>query len=125
MRYFSLALALLIISISLSCEDEPIITNLTRPGGYALGENVKLAFSITGKGDAPDSLKVMVFEKKTEYTYDLFATPIDSVSGNLYECRWDGRKPDGSWPAGGRYWVYAIIPDEKVVSDTVEIGLTD
>jgi len=123
MRYF--IPLLLILSISLSCEDQPVVSNLTRPGGYAMGDSVKLAFSISGTDAVPDSLKVMVFEKKTGYLYETFAKPADLKSENRHECFWNGRKPDGSWPAGGRYWVSATIPESNVVSDTVEIGLTD
>jgi len=123
MRYFFPLL--LILSISLTCQDRPVVSNLTSPGGYAMGDSVKLAFSVSGIVAVPDSLEVMIFEKKTGYLYETFARPADLKSENPYECFWNGRKPDGSWPAGGRYWVYAIIPESNVVSDTVEIGLTD
>jgi hypothetical protein len=116
---------LLILSISISCKDKPAVSNMTRPGGYAMGDSVRLDFSLTGMKAVPDSLKVMIFEKKTGYLYETFAKPADPENKGRYECYWDGRKPDGSWPAGGRYWVYAVIPESKVVSDTVEIGLTD
>jgi hypothetical protein len=90
-----------------------------------MGENVKLEFSVSDIKNMPDSLEVRVFEKKTGYLYETFAKPSDAVESGRYECSWDGRKPDGSWPAGGRYWVYAVITGTKAVSDTVEIGLTD
>ena len=123
MRYFFPIL--LISSILISCKDHPAVSNLTRPGGYAMGDSVRLSFSLSGMKTAPDSLEIRIFEKKTEYLYETFAKPADTENGDRYECFWDGRKPDGSWPAGGRYWVYAIIPESNVVSDTVEIGLTD
>jgi hypothetical protein len=90
-----------------------------------MGDSVKLAFSISGMDTAPDSLKVFIFEKKTGYLYETSANAFDSEGNNLYECYWDGRKPDGSWPSGGPYWVYALLPETEVYSDTVEIGLTD
>ncbi|UCE67577.1 MAG: hypothetical protein JSU85_06080 [Candidatus Zixiibacteriota bacterium] len=123
MKYFFPIL--LILSISLSCKDQPAVSNLTRPGGYAMGDSVRLGFSLSGMDAAPDSLEVMIFEKKTGYLYETFAKPTDLKSKDRYECFWNGRKPDGSWPAGGRYRVYAIIAESNVVSDTVEIGLTD
>jgi hypothetical protein len=116
---------LLFLSISISCKDQPEISNLTRPGGYAMGDSVRLDFSLSGMKTAPESLEVMVFEKKTGYVYEIFARPAEREDKGRYECFWNGRKPDGSWPAGGRYWVYAVIPESNVVSDTVEIGLTD
>jgi hypothetical protein len=107
------------------CKDQPVISNLTRPGGYAMGDSVRFSFSVTGLKSSPDSLVVKVFEKKTGYLYHDIANPEDCDDCGRYECHWDGRKPDGSWPAGGRYWVFAIIPEYNAVSDTVEIGLTD
>jgi hypothetical protein len=107
------------------CKDQPVISNLTRPGGYAMGDSVRFSFSVTGLKSSPDSLMVKVFEKKTGYLYDDIANPEDCDDCDRYECYWDGRKLDGSWPAGGRYWVYAVIPEYNAVSDTVEIGLTD
>jgi len=116
-------IAILILASSLICMEHSEITNLTRPGGYALGEAVSLSFSVSGT--KPDSLEIRIFEKKTGYLYDAFAGPEDCGGCGRYEYMWDGRKPDGSWPAGGRYWVFAVIPEYKAVSDTVEIGLTD
>lgn len=107
------------------CKDQPVISNLTRPGGYAMGESVMLSFAVSGIKTKPDSLEVKIFEKKTGYLYDDIANAEDCDHCNRYHCLWDGRKPDGSWPAGGRYWVYAIVPEYDAVSDTVEIGLTD
>ncbi|UCC79237.1 MAG: hypothetical protein JSW64_13315 [Candidatus Zixiibacteriota bacterium] len=121
-RFFAV---IIILSVSLSCKDQPVVSNLTRPGGYAMGDSVSLAFSVSGMNTAPDSLQVKIFEKKTGYLYDIFAGRADLSDKDRFECFWDGRKPDGSWPAGGRYWVYAIIPESNVISDTVEIGLTD
>ena len=109
----------------ISCEGSTSIKNQTRAGGYALGENVQLIFTISGKPVEQDSLAVSVFEKKTGYTYNMFAGRVDQESGERFEYSWNGRKPDGSWPEGGRYWVYAQIPETNTVSDTVEIGLTD
>lgn len=123
MRYFYAII--FILSVLLSCKDQPVVSNLTRPGGYAMGESVTLSFAVSGMKAKPDSLEVKIFEKKTGYLYDASADPEDCGGCGRYECLWDGRKPDGSWPAGGRYWVYAVIPESKVVSDTVEIGLTD
>ena len=116
---------LLILLLSVSCKDRPVISNLTEPGGYAMGESVKLVFSISGMKTDVDSLEVRIFEKKTGYLYEASAKPADSGSRDRYECQWNGRKADGSWPAGGRYWVYALLQESDVVSDTVEIGLTD
>jgi hypothetical protein len=125
MRSVFSSLILVISLILVSCNEKPVLKNLTRPGGYAIGENVRLVFSVSGKENAPDSLAVKLFEKKTEYIYETLAARVDAEDTVLYEYYWDGRKPDGSWPAGGRYWVYAVIPEIGAVSDTVEIGLTD
>ena len=120
-----IVLLMLLFSVAVSCGDQPTVKNQTRKAGYAIGENVKLAFTVSGTKTAPDSLEVAIFEKKTGYIYKTFASPVAAQDNNRYECVWNGRKPDGSWPAGGRYWVYADIPESNVVSDTVEIGLTD
>lgn len=111
--------------VLLSCKNQLAISNLTTPGGYAIGENVKLAFQVTGEKHLPDSLVVKVYEKSTGYIYSVSAQQDNCDNCGRYKYLWDGRKPDGSWPAGGRYWVYAVIPEAKAVSDTVEIGLAD
>ncbi len=118
--------AILLLSLSASCREKYEITNNTRPGGYALGERISLKFSLSGNDDFPDSLSVHVLEKKTGYTYLARALRGECDDVCHYECIWDGRKPDGSWPAGGRYLVCAFAElNGMVYSDTVLIGLAD
>ena len=124
MRYAFLSF--MIVVPILACENDPRLSNNTHPGGYAMGENVKLDFSLTRIADPPDSVEVWVVEKKTGYTYTLYAGLIGSDSLYRYSCIWDGRKANGRWPVGGRYLVYAMIESGPAVfSDTVEVGLTD
>ncbi len=121
-----LILAILVISLSASCTEEYEMINDTGPGGYALGEKISLEFSLSGNGDFPDSISVHILEKKTGYTYLARARRGECDDICRYECIWDGRKPDGSWPAGGRYLVYASAELKGMVySDTVLIGLAD
>ena len=124
MRYRLLFIAI-VVSI-FACQKIPVLTNDTRPGGYAMGENVRLEFSLATANSVSDSIDVSVWEKKTGYTYILRAglETIDKTS--RYSCYWDGRKPDGRWPRGGTYLVYATIElGQTVYSDTIEIGLAD
>ena len=119
-------MAILVLSVLVSCRGKHEMTNNTRPGGYALGERISLRFSLTGNGGFPDSISVHILEKKTGYTY--LARALQGKCNDIcrYECIWDGRKPDGSWPAGGRYLVYAFAElNGMVYSDTVLIGLAD
>ncbi len=122
----SLLLAILVLSLSASCTEEYEMTNDTRPGGYALGERISLEFSLSGNDDFPDSISVRILEKKTGYAYLARARRGECNDICHYEYVWDGRKPDDSWPAGGRYLVYAFVKiDGMVYSDTVLIGLAD
>ncbi len=121
-----LLLAILLLNFSVSCREKCEMSNDTRPGGYALGERISLKFSLSGNEDFPDSISVHILEKKTGYTYLARARRGECNDICHYECIWDGRKPDGSWPAGGRYLVYAIAElNGMVYSDTVLIGLAD
>ncbi len=118
--------AILLLSLSFSCREKHEMTNDTRPGGYALGEKISLKFSLSGNDDFPDSISVHILEKKTGYTYLARAGRGECDIICNYESVWDGRKPDGSWPAGGRYLVYASAEiNGMVYSDTVLIGLAD
>ncbi len=91
-----------------------------------MGSLLELKFQVSGFDNIPDSLKVRVFEKKTAFVYEVFAHKIILKDHNNFSYLWDGRKPDGSWPSGGVYWVYALLGrNHSIVSDTVEIGLTD
>jgi hypothetical protein len=118
--------AILFLAVMVSCTDKYELTNDTRPGGYALGERISLKFSLSGSGEFPDSISVNILEKKTDYMYLARAGQGECNDICRYECIWDGRKPDGRWPAGGRYLVYAIAElNGTVYSDTVLIGLTD
>ena len=122
----NLAFAISLLALLVSCKDDPKINNLTRPGGYAMGSAVELKFEVSGIKKIPDSLKVKVFEKKTAFVYEAFAYKINLKDHNEFSYLWDGRKPDGSWPSGGVYRVYALMGENNsIVSDTVEIGLTD
>ena len=121
-----LFLAILLLGLSISCRGKYEISNDTRPGGYALGERISLKFSLSGNDDFPDSISVHILERKTGYTYLARAGRGECDDICHYECIWDGRKPDGSWPAGGRYLVYGIAElNGTVYSDTVLIGLAD
>ena len=91
-----------------------------------MGDAVALQFAVSGSKTKLETIDVRIFEKKTGYTYKTTAEITAFDDNGEYSCIWDGRKPDGSWPAGGTYWVYAVVGEKnKVVSDTVEIGLTD
>ena len=121
-----LLLAILLLSLSVSCREKYEMTNVTRPGGYALGERISLEFSLSGNDNLTDSISVCILEKKTGYTYRARAGRGKCDDICRYESVWDGRKPDGSWPAGGRYLVYASVDiNGMVYSDTVLIGLAD
>ncbi|MEE9555203.1 MAG: hypothetical protein V3W18_13020 [candidate division Zixibacteria bacterium] len=121
--------ALLTIAIVLpifGCQKDPVLINETRPGGYAMGEKVPLKFSLSKIDNPPDSIDVSVWEKKTDYRYAFRAAleNCDIVCG--YSRIWVGRKPDGRWPAGGTYLVFASVEMKRTVySDTVVIGLAD
>jgi len=110
----------------LTCRQETTLHNQTRAGGYAMGENILLRFALSGIDNPPDSIDVSIWEKKTDYIYFLRAEldSCDTLCG--YSLLWDGRKPDGRWPAGGRYLVYAKAELKHIVySDTVAIGMAD
>jgi len=121
------ALFVLMITMAMpACENRPNLINNTRPGGYAMGENVPLRFSLTRIKNPPDSIEAQVIEKKTGYIYAIWADRGDCDDTCRYSCIWDGRKLDGRWPSGGHYLVYAIAEIEPAIfSDTVEIGLAD
>jgi hypothetical protein len=112
------------ILIVLACANRAFLKNQTRPGGYAMGEKVELRFLTNSVGHAPDSIAVFVLENNTKYQYSIWAARQECDSVCRYGIIWDGRKPDGSWPAGGRYLVYAKL-SERIFSDTVQIGLAD
>ncbi len=119
-------MAILVLSLLVSCRGKHEMANDTRPGGYAMGERISLEFSLSGNDGFPDSISVQILEKKTGYTY--LARAMRGKCNDIcrYEYSWDGRKPDGSWPAGGRYLVYAFADlNGMVYSDTVLIGLGD
>jgi hypothetical protein len=120
-------LAILISSaVIFACRTTPVLKNETRPGAYALGERVALKFSLIGVKDPPDSIRASIIEMKTRYVYDLKLGVADTANGFAYELIWDGRKPDGRWPAGGRYLIYAMTEaDGGTYSDTVRIGMAD
>lgn len=121
-----LGVATVVAVALLSCAHGPSLVNRTRPGGYAMGEKISLTFSLISAKDPPASIRVVVVEKKTGFVYEIPATLGRCDDSCYYECEWDGRKPDGRWPAGGRYLVFAIAGLKRpVYSDTVRIGLTD
>jgi len=112
--------------IALGCGSEYQLKNRTRPMGYALGSDVKLSFTLNTNNNAPDSIAIEILETKTKYKYSEFGQLSTFNDSCVYICEWDGRKPDGSWPTGGRYYVSAYVDINGLVySDTVEIGLTD
>jgi len=121
----NLTLVFSVFILSLSCENKLALTNNTRAGGYALGERVALRFSLSKTEQPPDSIDVSILERKTGYSYSFKAglDNCDTLCG--YSAVWDGRKPDGRWPSGGPYLVYASTQNHTVYSDTVEIGLAD
>lgn len=115
-----------VILLFASCDNKYTLTNETKPTGYAKGESVRMRFSLTAAKEAPDSIDVSVLEKKTGYLYEFRAGLDKCDSLCRYSADWDGRKPDGRWPAGGVYLVSAAAGLERTVhSDTVEIGLSD
>jgi hypothetical protein len=118
--------ALLLLPLSISCNEQIFLRNETKPVGYAMGENVELTFASNApKGDA-DSVEVFVLETKTRYLHDLWAKRAGCDSVCQYSTFWNGRKPDGSWPVGGVYLVFAKLNDRQTIfSDTVKIGLGD
>lgn len=122
MRYFAVIIA---VAIMVSCGDKAFLKNQTTPGGYALGEKVELRFATDRTENAPDSIMAYVIEKKTDFRYSLGVGKVGCDKVCEYRGIWDGRKPDGRWPAGGRYQVYAVMEDGNVYSDTVQIGLGD
>jgi hypothetical protein len=114
----------LISPIALSCVDRAFLKNQTRPGGYAMGEKIDLRFISNRVNNPPDSIAVFVLENNTKFLYSTWAARTDCDSACHYSVAWDGRKPDGRWPAGGRYQVYAKL-SEELYSDTVTFGLAD
>lgn len=124
MRYLLFSIAF-VVSI-FACKKDPVLSNDTRPGGYAMGEKIRLDFSLATTSPVSDSIDVSVWEKKTGYIYALRAGLGNVNKTGKYSCYWDGRKPDGRWPEGGHYLVYATIDiNQTIYSDTVEIGLAD
>ena len=113
-----------IISVLASCDEQVVLKNTTAPRGYAMGEFVNLSFSTAMTGDAPDSIETVVIEKNTGYRYRLWARRSERQDSSEYNIAWDGRKADGSWPSGGRYFVFGSLRN-SVFSDTVQIGLGD
>jgi len=109
-----------------SCNSHLFLKNQTRATGYAMGEKVELKFA-TNLTDSPaDSIETSVLEFKTGYVYNLWLKRAGCDTLCQYSSLWDGRKPDGSWPSGGRYLVFAMMNERtKLYSDTVRIGLGD
>ena len=108
------------------CASEYKLKNNTKPMGYAMGSDVKLSFVLDTDKNVPDSIGVRVLESKSRYVYTDYARLAVTDDSSVYVCEWNGRKPDGSWPIGGRYYVSASVQIENTIySDTVEIGLTD
>jgi len=122
---FKLSLLALFLLLT-ACAQKPKLVNNTKHGGYAKGENVKISFTLSAVKTAPDSINVRVIEAKSGYTY-YFRIGRESGDGSfVYAGTWDGRRPDGMWPRGGKYLVFAAADlGSLVYSDTVEIGLTD
>jgi hypothetical protein len=121
-----LRICLLLVVTLISCKNQATLKNRTRPGGYAMGERISLQFSLAPSRNAPDSINVFIIERKTGYIYSTRAIRSGSDGSCEYSVIWDGRKPDGRWPTGGPYLVYARIAGrQNVYSDTVQIGLAD
>ncbi len=117
---------LLSFLILLGCEENHKLKNETRSAGYAMGEKIGLRFSLSGFARPPDSINVRVLEKKSGFEYSNWAFKDSCDTACSYICIWDGRRPDGRWPAGGRYLVYAMTDlGRPAFSDTVTIGLGD
>jgi len=109
-----------------SCTTKIKFTNNTRAGGYAMGENITLKFTFKPTEKAPDRILVNILETKTGSMYTLNVPKGKCGEVCEYTTKWQGKKPDGSWPAGGKYLVYAMIGASQLVySDTVEFGLAD
>jgi hypothetical protein len=106
-------LLLMAATILLSCSVKLKFSNTTRPGGYAMGENVTLKFSISPANKAPDRILVNILETKTGSMYTLQVDKGRCGDACEYATKWQGRKPDGSWPVGGKYLVFAMAGDEK------------
>jgi hypothetical protein len=122
-RIFAIALSLAALT---SCSGKIAHRNSTPARGYALGEAVRLGFSASVTKGAPDSIEATVIEKKTGYRYQVWARRGECDDSCAYSVSWNGRKEDGSWPAGGRYLVFARFSDRSgIYSDTVQIGLGD
>ncbi len=117
---------ILALTLWIGCKGQIALKNQTRHAGYAKGEQIRLSFSVADIEQAPDSILVGVVERKSGFHYSLVARKGTCTEFCSYEVTWDGRKPDGRWPMGGRYIVYAYTSRPTVVySDTVEIGLGD
>jgi hypothetical protein len=115
-----------LLLVFVSCEKQLILKNKTNHAGYAMGENIGLSFESNLIESPPDSIAVFVLENKSRYEYSLWAKKASCDSVCRYSTFWDGRKPDGSWPLGGVYQVYArLSPRLNIFSDTVQIGLGD
>ena len=120
-----LLLLCILLTALISCASLHI-KNETRRQGYAKGENILLTFTINQTKNPADSIRVFVMEEKSGYTYPLWAARTNCDKICNYAVTWNSRKPDGEWPMGGRYKVFAMIDKPKpVISDTVEIGLGD
>jgi hypothetical protein len=125
MKKIFFAIAIL-TALTFACSKPQSLRNQTRSAGYARGENILLSFRTGVPDGAPDSIQVFVLEKKTGYEYLLWVKKGDCGTFCTYSIMWDGRKPDGSWPWGGVYLVYArTATRHNVFSDTVQIGLSD
>jgi hypothetical protein len=125
MKYVFIAVAL-ISALTFACGKQLTLKNQTRSAGYARGENILLTFDTNPAENSPDSIQVFVLEKKTGYEYLLSAQKRDCDTVCTYSIMWDGRKPDGSWPVGGPYMIYARTTGRLAVSsDTVQVGLGD
>lgn len=121
---------ILVITLSLaamtSCNGKIALRNSTPARGYALGEAVRLTFLASVSKGAPDSIEATVIEKKTGYRYRVWARRGECDDSCAYSISWNGRKEDGSWPAGGRYLVFARFSEKSdIYSDTVQVGLGD
>jgi hypothetical protein len=116
----------LLLLLSFSCNEQLFLRNETKPVGYAMGENIELKFASNAPQGTADSVEVFVLETKTRYLHDLWAKRAGCDTICQYSTFWSGRKPDGSWPVGGPYLVYAKMSDRQTIySDTVQIGLGD